>query len=381
MYEPRKILETLNYIPPEILSAQDYELLAPDFISQDRFAYISGGSGHDVTLTKNQQAFAKLAFIPRVLRDVDQGSTTTELLGQRFKHPILLAPVAYQTLVHPQGEQAAAYAAQATDSCIVASTLSSMTLEQIAEKAGSERWFQLYFQPDFKDTKHLLKRAVAAGYRAIVVTLDAAIQQPSMRAQRARFTFPADLIAANLVDQMAASRSSSAGNQSHIFQSYMQNLPSREQLQWLLENSPVPVLIKGVLHSEDALELKALGAAGIIVSNHGGRTLDGVPASFSMLPAIRSAVGDRFPLLLDSGIRSGGDIFKAIALGADAVLIGRLQVYALSVAGALGVAHMIKLLREELELTMAMTGCATINDIRLADLTTESSNLSRRNEC
>lgn len=381
MYEPRKILETLNYIPPEILSAQDYELLAPDFIPQDRFAYISGGSGHDVTLTKNQQAFAKVAFIPRVLRDVEQGSTATELLGQSFKHPILLAPVAYQTLVHPQGEQAAAYAAQATDSCIVASTLSSMTLEQIAEQAGSERWFQLYFQPDFKDTQHLLKRAVAAGYRAIVVTLDAAIQQPSMRAQRARFTFPADLIAANLVDQKAASRSSSVGNQSHIFHSYMQNLPSREQLQWLLENSPVPVLIKGVLHSEDALELKALGAAGIIVSNHGGRTLDGVPASLSMLPAIRSAVGDSFPLLLDSGIRSGGDIFKAIALGADAVLIGRLQVYALSVAGALGVAHMIKLLREELELTMAMTGCATINDIRLADLTTESSNLSRRNEC
>ena len=366
MYESIKILKTLNYIPPDIMCAQDYELLAPDFIAPDRFAYIAGGSGHDATLRHNRTSFSDLSVVPRVLRNVEQGSTTTDLLGQQLQHPILLAPVAYQTLVHPDGEIATAYAARSTDSCMVASTLSSKTLEDIAEHAGPERWFQLYFQPDFNDTKSLLNRAVAAGYRAIVVTLDAAVQQPSRRALSANFSFPDDVQAANLMAQGPST--ADPINPRHIFKRYMQNVPTREQLAWLIEQSPVPVLIKGVLHQDDALELKALGAAGVIVSNHGGRTLDGVPASLAMLPSIRAAVGDDFPLLLDSGIRSGGDIFKAIALGADAVLIGRLQVYALSVAGALGVAHMLKLLREELELTMAVAGCSSLDDIKTADM-------------
>ena len=148
----------------------------------------------------------------------------------------------------------------------------------------------------------------------------------------------------------------------------MQNAPTVDRVKKLIEASPVPVLIKGVMSVDDAKRYKELGAAGIIISNHGGRTLDGVPASLSVLPAIRYAVGDKFPLLLDSGIRSGSDIFKAITLGADAVLIGRLQVYALSVAGALGVAHMLKLLRQELEVCMAMTGCASLEDIKRSEL-------------
>lgn len=368
MDRSEKILAPLNHIPIEAVCAQDYEWLAPNFIPQDKLAYISGGSGQDVTLQRNVKVFSDYSITPRVLRDVSNGTTRTTILGQQLKHPIFLAPVAYQSLAHSQAEIATAYAAESTDSCMVASTLSSVPLEQIAECAGPERWFQLYFQHSEEDTQALINRAIKAGYKAIVVTIDAAIQVPSMRAIRAGFQLPGDIVAANIAHQQPQVESKANRGQNPIFGSYMQNAPSKEQLQELIKQSPVPVIIKGVLHPDDATELKAMGAAGIIVSNHGGRTLDGAPASLTSLPTIRSAVGDEFPVFLDSGIRSGADIFKAIASGADAVLIGRLQVYALSVAGALGVAHMLKLLREELELTMAMAGCSNIDEIKKTEL-------------
>ncbi|MGI1670888.1 MAG: alpha-hydroxy-acid oxidizing protein [Neptuniibacter sp.] len=364
MDRSEKILAPLNHIPIEAVCAQDYEWLAPNFIPQDKLAYICGGSGQDVTLQRNVKVFSDYSITPRVLRDVSNGTTRTTILGRQLKHPIFLAPVAYQSLAHSQAEIATAYAAESTDSCMVASTLSSVPLEQIAECAGPERWFQLYFQHSEEDSQALINRAIKAGYKAIVVTIDAAVQVPSMRAIRAGFQLSGDIVAANIAHQQPKVESKANRGQNHIFDSYMQNAPSKEQLQELIKQSPVPVIIKGVLHPDDAKELKAMGAAGIIVSNHGGRTLDGAPASLTALPTIRSAVGDEFPVFLDSGIRSGADIFKAIASGADAVLIGRLQVYALSVAGALGVAHMLKLLREELELTMAMAGCSNIDEIK-----------------
>lgn len=368
MDRSEKILAPLNHIPIEAVCAQDYEWLAPNFIPKDKLAYISGGSGQDVTLQRNFKVFSDYSITPRILRDVSNGITQTTILGQQLKHPILLAPVAYQSLAHSQAEIATAYAAESTDSCMVTSTLSSVPLEQIAECAGPERWFQLYFQPREADTQALINRAIKAGYKAIVVTVDAAVQVPSMRAIRAGFQLPGEIVAANIAHQQPLAEQKTNRGQHPIFDRYMQNAPSKEKLQELIKQSPVPVIIKGVLHPDDATELQAMGAAGIIVSNHGGRTLDGAPASLTALPTIRSAVGDKFPVFMDSGIRSGADIFKAIALGADAILIGRLQVYALSVAGALGVAHMIKLLREELELTMAMAGCCNINEIKKSEL-------------
>lgn len=355
-------------IPADIISAGDYERLAPRFIPADRLAYIAGGSGHDVTVHNNEKAFSEFAIIPRSLRDVSQGSTRLEFLNTSFNHPVFLAPVAYQTLVHPQGELATAQGAEATDTCMIASTLSSASLEQIAAHTGAHRWFQLYLQPRDGDSFALIQRAVGVGYQAIVLTVDAAIQAPSIRAIRAGFQFPAAITPANLQYRQPAEAPKAGADQSHIFIAYMQNAPTVERVRKLIEASPVPVLIKGVISPDDARVYKALGAAGIIVSNHGGRTLDGVPASLSVLPAIRHALGDEYPLMLDSGIRSGSDIFKAIALGADAVLIGRLQVYALSIAGALGVAHMLKLLRQELELCMAITGCASLADIKRSEL-------------
>jgi isopentenyl diphosphate isomerase/L-lactate dehydrogenase-like FMN-dependent dehydrogenase len=209
----------------------------------------------------------------------------------------------------------------------------------------------------------LLQRAAEAGYQAIVLTLDGTLQQPSRQALRAGFRMPADVRPVNLAGRPEDAGNSPGNSAGKVFEHYRRHAPAPDELHWLLDRSPLPVIAKGVLDARDALALRQAGVAGLVVSNHGGRTLDGVTDSLSALAGIRSAVGGDYPLLFDGGIRSGADVFKAIALGADAVLIGRLQVYALAVAGALGVAHMLRLLREELELCMATCGCASLDRI------------------
>ncbi|MBR0566720.1 alpha-hydroxy-acid oxidizing protein [Azoarcus sp. L1K30] len=351
---------TPDRIPAEILCAQDYERLAHRFIDAPAHAYIEGGSGTEATLRANLAAFTRHCIRPRLLRDLSSGHTRLTMLGREHPHPIMLAPVAFQTLVHPQGELASASAAAAMDACMVCSTLSAYSLEEVAEQAGSEKWFQLYFQPFRSSTLDLVRRAEATGYTALVVTLDTSIQSPSLRARRAGFAMPPDIVPVNLNAYPKPGQVRLARGHSVIFQGMMSEAPTWDDLAWLMAHTTLPVVIKGVLRTDDALELRRAGAAAIIVSNHGGRSLDGAPASLAALPSIRDAVGDSYPLLLDGGIRSGTDIFKALALGADAVLVGRLQMHALAVAGALGVAHLIRTLREELEICMALSGCATL---------------------
>ena len=353
----------LTAIPAEIRCAQDYAYAAEHFLTPDRLAYIAGGCGQEMTLAANRAAFDNTCIWPRLLRDMGQGHTRLELFGRQLAHPVLLAPLAYQTLAHPQGEIDVARGAAATDSGFVLSTLAGRTLEDVAAQAGEERWFQLYFQAERRHTLDLVRRAEAAGYRVLVVTLDTAIKLPSLRAQRAGFALPAAVVAANLADYPEVAPPVVERGQSRVFQGVMAQAPGWADLDWLLGETRLPVVVKGVLHPDDARQLKARGVAGLIVSNHGGRSLDGAPASLAALPAIRAAVGDEYPLLLDSGIRSGSDVFKALALGADAVLVGRLQTYALAVAGALGVAHLLRLLREDLEVCMAQAGCATLAGI------------------
>ena len=352
-------------IPADILCARDYEAAARRFIALPTYEYLAGGSGRDITVAANLDAFAQWAVVPRLLRDVTAGHTRVSLGAATLLHPVLLAPVAFQRLAHAEGEIATARAASATDTCMVCSTLSSILLEDVARAAGAHKWFQLYFQADREATGALLARAEQAGYGAIVVTLDAALQVGSERALRSGFRMRADCIAVKLPAGAgpAAQSQGPADGSSRIFQGLMRSAPTWSDLMWLLTQTTLPVWVKGVLHPDDARALQAAGVAGLIVSNHGGRSLDGAPASLAVLPAIRAAVGPELPLLLDGGVRCGTDIFKSIALGADAVLIGRLQVYALGVAGALGVAHMIRLLREELEVCMALAGCATLADI------------------
>jgi 4-hydroxymandelate oxidase len=351
-------------LPPGIHCAQDCERLAADVLAAPTLAYIAGGSGQDRTLAANLGAFAHWQIVPRLLRPLGHGHTRCQIGGQAMAHPILLAPVAFQGLAHPQGELASARAAEATATTLVCSTLSSFSMEDIAQAANTTRWFQLYLQPRREDTLDLLQRAEASGHHAIVLTLDAAVQAPSLSALRAGFVMPASCQPANLAHHAPPPDPAPLqAGQSRIFQGLMAAAPGWDDLDWLLRQTRLPVWVKGVLHPQDAQALQARGVAGVVVSNHGGRSLDGAPASLRMLPAVRAAVGPHFPLLLDGGVRSGADVFKALALGAHGVLVGRLQVYALSVAGALGVAHLLRLLREELELCMAMAGCATLGDI------------------
>ena len=361
-------------LPAGLHCARDHERVAQDRVPADVLAYIEGGSGEELTLRRNRQAFNRQAILPRLLQGTRHGHTRLSLLGHAFEHPILLAPVAWQKLVHPLGEVETALAAAATDTCMVLSTLSSSTLEEVAAHA-SLRWFQLYWQSAREHTLSLVRRAELAGYSAIVVTLDASVQTPSLRALRAGFRLPDGVQAVNLQGLAPIPLPARREGDSAIFQGVMSMAPGWDDLRWLREQTRLPLLIKGVLREDDALRLRDAGADGLIVSNHGGRALDGVPASLDRLPALRQAMGPDFPLLLDSGVRSGQDVFKALALGADAALIGRLQVHALAVGGALGVAHLLRTLREELELCMAQAGCATLADVTpdlLMKLTPES---------
>ena len=353
----------LNSIPAHFIALEDYEVAAQDYIDAPTAAYIAGGSGEENTLKANRTAFNQYSIVPRLLSDCSAGHTSLEILGQPFRHPIFLAPVAYQKLVHPHGEIETARAAQAVDACMITSTQASTELEHITSTNTGHNWFQLYFQSSREATLKLIRRAEAAGYTALVVTLDTPIQSVSRRAIRADFQLPSHASAVNISVDHTDEKIELSNTDSIIFQGMMRDAPKPEDIEWLVAATSLPVIAKGVLSPSDARNLLQLGASSLIVSNHGGRALDSSPATIDVLADIRASIGPDVPILLDSGIRSGYDIFKAIALGADAVLIGRPQMYALAVAGALGVAHMIKLLRDELELCMALAGCPTLAEI------------------
>ena len=245
---------------------------------------------------------------------------------------------------------------------LVLSTLASETLEQVAATAGPRRWLQLYVQPERAHTLDLVARAEAAGYEALVVTVDAPINGARDRERRAGFRLPPGIVAANLENYLAPPPAATPS--SMVFDHFMAVAPSWSDIDWLAAQTRLPVVLKGILHADDAELAIAHGAAGIVVSNHGGRTLDTLPATIEVLPGIADRVGGRVPVLMDGGIRRGTDVFKALASGASAVMVGRPVVYGLAVAGVRGAAHVLRLLRDEFEIAMALTGCATLADIR-----------------
>jgi 4-hydroxymandelate oxidase len=354
-------------LPPNIHCARDYEDLARQALDAPTFAHVSGGAGRDTTVAANLAALDAIKIIPRLLRDLTGGSTACRVAGQDRPHPIWLAPLAFQELFSPAAERDTAAAAAATQTCMVVSTLSSIPLEDIARGAGPDRWFQLYVQPSRDATLDLVRRAEAAGYGAIMLTVDAPIHAPGLTSLRAGFR--GNLTAANLTSYSSAAIDIAPG-QSRVFQGFMRRAPTWGDVAWLKSQTSLPLWLKGVLHPDDARTAVEAGANGLVVSNHGGRELDCATASLTALPAVRAAVGADFPLLFDGGVRSGEDVFRAIVLGADGVMIGRLQAYALSVAGALGVGHMINLLRQELEICMALAGCATLADVATSEIET-----------
>ncbi|MBU2021392.1 MAG: alpha-hydroxy-acid oxidizing protein [Gammaproteobacteria bacterium] len=357
---------TASIIPNDALCVADYQLLAKEMLPHAIYEYIYGGGGDELTLKHNRSALDAIQLWPRVLNDVTQGTTATTVLGESWRSPIMLAPVAFQTMVHHAGEIATAKAASALDVGMMVSTLASHSIEDVSKELSSQKWFQLYWQLDRGFNLELVRRAEKSGYTALVVTVDSAIHGIRNRAQRANFTLPEGITAINLANRPPLPSNSFTPDQSIVFQGMMSEAPTWEDIAWLIKQTELPIVVKGILHPSDAIKAKSIGAKGVVVSNHGGRTLDCVPSAIEVLPDIRQAVGESFTLLMDGGIQRGTDVFKAVALGANAVLIGRPQIYALAVAGAAGVAHMLRILREELEVAMALAGTATIEDINSA---------------
>lgn len=354
-------LPPLAAIPQEVAALADYEPLARERMTSSAWAYFSGGAGDEWTLRENIAAFARHRLRPRVLRDMKGGGTGIDLFGTRLAAPILLAPVAFQKLLNPDGELATVMAAGALETAMVVSTQASIRIEDIAAHAGAPLWFQLYIQPDRAFTADLVRRAEAAGYRALVVTVDAPVNGLRNREQRAGFALPPGIGPVNLAGMQPPPP---APRGTLLFGTPLLDLaPAWEDLAWLRGLTRLPIILKGITDPDDARRTVEAGMDGLIVSNHGGRTLDGVPASIDLLPPIAAAVNGAIPVLMDGGIRRGTDVLRALALGAKAVLVGRPYIFALAAAGAPGVAHVIRILRAELELAMALTGCRDIASI------------------
>ncbi|ABI76219.1 FMN-dependent alpha-hydroxy acid dehydrogenase family protein [Hyphomonas neptunium ATCC 15444] len=352
-------------IPADVVSAGDYARHAEAMLDPRVWAYLDGGAGDEITLRENLAAFEALKMTPRVLADVSGGHTRLTLAGEALAHPFILAPVGWQKLFHPQGELASAQAAGVMQAPLAVSCMATETVEAIAGQGGPV-WFQIYMQATRAATEALVRRAEAAGCRALLVTVDAPIGGIRNRAQRVGFSLPLGMVAANLPAEGAPPPLKAGA--SAVFDGMMRAAPGWADIEWLTRLTRLPVFVKGILHADDAERALSAGAAGIVVSNHGGRVLDTAPAAINALPAIAARLNGAAPILFDSGVRRGSDAFKAIALGADAVMIGRPYIWALSVAGALGVAHLLRTLREELEITMALMGCRTLTDIRQASI-------------
>lgn len=349
----------LSQIPTDWVAISDYEQAAQQVLSADRWAYLQGGCVRPWQATE-ESAFSDFQLLPRPLRDLRGGHSRVELFGQTLAHPFLLAPVAYQQLFHPAGEQATVLAAQISQSPMIVSSLASVSFEKITHTSTATLWFQLYWQGNRERSLALLRRAEQAGHQAIVVTIDAPHMGIRDRERRASFQLPPDIQAVNVTPYPLPELQH---HQHMLFDGLMAQAPMWSDIAWLVQQTELPVLLKGILHPDDARQAIGLGVQGFIVSTHGGRVLDGVVDGLQMLPKIRAVVGADLPLLFDGGIRCGADAFKALALGATALMVGRPYIYGLATAGALGVAHVMKLLREELEVTMALCGTATVAEI------------------
>ncbi len=355
---------SLPNIPSDVVSAGDYQDHARERLGEAIWAWLDAGASDGHTLAVNRSAYDKLTLDSRVLGDLSGGNTSVDLFGQHHDHPLLLAPAAYQRLLHPEGELATALAAAALKTGMVVSTQATVALEDIAALAQAPLWFQLYLQHDRGFTTELIRRAERAGYQALVLTVDAPLVGLRHAERRAGFSLPAGIEAVNLRGMKPLPPFTARAGETSLFDSPQVATAARWQdVEWLRGQTALPLLLKGVLHPDDARQARTLGIDGVIVSNHGGRVLDGLPASIRALPRVADAVAGEMTLLIDGGIRRGSDVFKALALGADAVLIGRAYLHGLAVAGAAGVAHVLHMLRTELETTMVLTGCRSIADI------------------
>ena len=329
----------------EFINVSDYEAPARERLDQGSWDFYMGGSDDEVTLRANRSAFERIRLRPRMLVDVSTCQTATTALGIPLRMPIMVAPTSYHGLAHPEAECATVRGAGQAGTLMVVSTAASRPLEDIAAAASGPLWFQLYVSQDEQVTANLVHRAEDAGYRAIVLTIDMASfgrREKDLRNHHVR---------------------SVPGNFKNEAETIRKNALTWKDLDWLRALTSLPILIKGVLTPEDALIGLEHGVDGIVVSNHGGRQLDGALASIEALPEVVEAVAGRCEVYLDGGIRRGTDVLKALAVGARAVLVGRPILMGLTVEGTAGVQHVLDLFRAELEIDMALCGCPTVEHI------------------
>jgi 4-hydroxymandelate oxidase len=329
---------------PGLVNLRDFETAARTLLDPVYYDYFASGAQDEITVAANEEAFRRRTLIPRVLRGCGPPRLDTSVLGEATSMPVLIAPTAFHRLACPDGEVATGRAAATADVIMVAAMLSTVTVEEIAA-TGARLWFQLYIQPDLGFTESLVRRAEAAGCRALVVTVDSPALGRNERGDRNDFhDLPPGVSCANM------------GGAGHVREVVLSPEISWWHLDWLRETTSLPILLKGVLHPIDARLAIERGADGLIVSNHGGRQLDTTPASLDRLPLIVEAVGAQVPVLLDGGVRRGTDVAKAIALGARAVAIGRPVLWGLAVAGEAGAIRVLELLRNELTNVLTLLG-------------------------
>jgi 4-hydroxymandelate oxidase len=341
----------------------EYEAAAQKRISQMAYDYVAGGAGDEITLRANRSSFDKIRLMPRALVDVSKLDTKLQLLGQEFEFPIILAPTAYHKLVHPQGELATAAGAQAANVTYTVSTFATTSIEKIAASTKGRLWFQLYVQPDRAFTKDLIQKAEGLGVKALVITVDTPVLGVRDREKRSRFNLPPGLERENLIGLGSPAARQHSPTESAIFSAALDPTLTWDVVQWIQSFAKVPVILKGIINPADARRAVQQGAHGILVSNHGARNLDTGPATIDALPHVLEAVEGKIPVLMDGGVRRGTDIVKALALGANAVLIGRPYLWALGLQGADGVKRVVDMLRTELAAAMALCGTTSLKEI------------------
>jgi isopentenyl diphosphate isomerase/L-lactate dehydrogenase-like FMN-dependent dehydrogenase len=331
----------------ELLNVWDYEAEAARRLEPGAHGYYAGGAGDERTLRDNVEAYTRWQLRPRVLVDVAGCTTATTVLGQELSMPLAIAPVAFQRVAHPDGEVAMAGAAAAAGTAICLSTLATTTPADVAA-TGALRWFQLYVFRDEAVTRELIAQAVDNGFGALVLTVDTPVLGRRERDHRTGFTIPPEVTVSALGGGGVTPQEAFA---------LMSPSITWRDVERLVSETHLPVLVKGVITAEDAHLACEHGAAGIVVSNHGGRQLDGVAATIDALPEVVDAVDGRVEVLLDGGIRRGADVVKALALGARAVLAGRAPLWGLAVDGEAGALRVLELLRDELRLALQLVGC------------------------
>jgi isopentenyl diphosphate isomerase/L-lactate dehydrogenase-like FMN-dependent dehydrogenase len=341
----------------EPLCVHDYELLARERLDPGCWAYYAGGSGDEWTLRENRAAFARWVLRPRVLVDVGEVSTATTVLGQPLSLPLVVAPVAYLRMAHPEGEVELARAAAAAGTIYTLSTMATATPAEVAGAVpGANRWFQLYVFKDEGLTRSVVEQAREAGYSALVLTVDTPRLGNREGQVRAGFNVQFG------VPALGAIADAKLAPQDH-FRELVAGATTWRDLEWIAELAQMPVIPKGIMTAEDALLAVEHGAAAVAVSNHGGRQLDGVAGALDALPEVVEAVAGRVEVLVDGGVRRGIDIVKALALGARAVLAGRAPVWGLAAGGSEGAARVLELLRAETELALALVGAASPDEV------------------